>query len=65
MTKLRRVMQEKGFNGKTFAEACGMGKSIIYKYMCGNRKLSRKTAKKLALVLGVSPESILEDEPKE
>ena len=62
MTKLRRVIHVKGYNGRTFAEACGMGKSIIYKYMCGNRKLSKKIAKRLAAVLGVKPEEIMEDE---
>ena len=63
MTKLRRAMLEKGYTGRTLAEECGMGRSIIYKYMCGNRKLSRKIARRLALVLGVRTEELLEDEP--
>ncbi|MBR3383104.1 MAG: helix-turn-helix transcriptional regulator [Clostridia bacterium] len=61
MTKLRRVMQEKGYNGRTFSEACGVGHSIIYKYMCGSRKLSYKIAKRFAVILGVKPEDLLED----
>lgn len=61
MTKLRRVLQEKGYTGRSFAEACGIGHSIIYKYMCGSRKLSRKTAKRFASVLKVKPEELMED----
>ena len=59
MTKFRRVLHEKGYTGKTFAEACGLGMSIIYKYMCGNRPISRKLACRFAAVLGVEPEDIL------
>ncbi|MBO4562637.1 MAG: helix-turn-helix transcriptional regulator [Clostridia bacterium] len=59
MTKLRRVMREKGYTGKTFAEACGVGRSIIYKYMCGNRPISEKIAARFAAVLKVSPEEIM------
>ena len=62
MTKLRQIMQAKGYTGKTLAEACGTGRSIVYKYMCGSRKLSRKIAKKFALVLGVRADELLEDE---
>lgn len=62
MTKLRHVLQEKGYNGRTFSEKCGVGRSIIYKYMCGSRKLSYKIAKRFAAVLGVKPEELLEDE---
>lgn len=59
MTKLRRVLKEKGYTGSTFAEACGVGRSIIYKYMCGNRPLSYKIASRFAEKLGVKPEDIM------
>ena len=59
MTKLRRMLREKGYTGKTFAEACGVGRSIIYKYMCGNRPISPKIAARFAAVLKVAPEDIM------
>ena len=59
MTKFRRILREKGFSGKTFAEACGLGQSIIYKYMSGNRPISLKVAKRFAEVLKVPPEDIM------
>lgn len=61
MTKLRRVLREKGYTGSTFAEACGVGPSIVYKYMCGNRPLSYKIACRFAAVLRVKPEDIMGD----
>ncbi|MBO4848334.1 MAG: helix-turn-helix transcriptional regulator [Clostridia bacterium] len=61
MTKLRRVLREKGYTGKTFAEACGVGRSIIYKYMCGNRPVSRKIAERFAAILKVAPEELMEE----
>ncbi len=61
MTKLRRVLKEKGYTGSTFAEKCGVGRSIIYKYMCGSRPLSRKIASRFAAILEVRPEDIMED----
>ena len=61
MTKLRRVLKEKGYTGSTFAEAAGVSRSIIYKYMCGNRPLSRKIAGRFAVILGVMPEDIMGD----
>lgn len=61
MTKLRYVLRAKGYSGITFAAACGLGKSMVYKYMCGSRKLSLKVAKRLAAVLGVAPEDIMGD----
>ena len=62
MTNFRRVLQEKGYNGRTFAEACGVGRSIIYKYMCGSRPLSYKIAKRFSKILEVAPEDLLEKE---
>lgn len=62
MTKLRRVLHEKGYNGRTFSERCGIGRSIIYKYMCGSRKLSYKVAKRFAAVLGVDPSELVEED---
>lgn len=62
MTKFRAILREKGYNGRTFAEACGVGQSIIYKYMCGSRKLSKKTAKRFAQILGVRASALLEEE---
>ncbi|MBO4384436.1 MAG: helix-turn-helix transcriptional regulator [Clostridia bacterium] len=62
MTNLRRLLKEKGFTGKTFAEKCGVGTSIIYKYMCGNRPISPKLAARFAKVLKVDPSEILEDD---
>lgn len=62
MTKFRRALQDKGYNGRTFAEICGVGRSIIYKYMCGSRKLSRKTAKRFAALLGMKAEDLMEDD---
>ncbi|MCR5809497.1 MAG: helix-turn-helix domain-containing protein [Clostridiales bacterium] len=59
MTRLRRLLREKGFTGKTFAKACGIGHSIIYKYMCGSRPLSPKVAARFAKVLKVAPEELL------
>ncbi len=61
MTKLRYIMRQKGYTGKSFAEACGVGKSIIYKYMCGSRPISYKNALRFAAVLGVKPEELIED----
>lgn len=62
MTKLRKLLREKGYTGSTFAEKCGIGCSIIYKYMCGNRPISPRIAARFAQVLGVDPSEILEDE---
>ena len=62
MTKLRRVLRSKGYTGKDFAEMTGLGQSIIYKYMCGSRKLSMKSAKRFAALLGVKPKDLIEDE---
>lgn len=61
MTNFRKVLHEKGFTGASFAKICGVGRSIIYKYMCGNRPLSYKIASRFALLLGVEPEEIMED----
>lgn len=61
MTKFRRVLQEKGYNGRTFAELSGLGRSVIYKYMCGSRKLSFKTAKRFASLLNVKVSDLLEE----
>ena len=60
MTKLRRLLREKGYTGESFAAACGVGKSIIYKYMCGYRPISYKNAVRFAAVLRVKPEEIME-----
>ena len=60
VTKLRRLMRERGYTGDSFAKACGVGKSIIYKYMCGNRPISYKNAARFAAVLRVKPEELLE-----
>ena len=59
MTKLRYVLKMKGYSGKTFAAACGLGRSMIYKYMCGSRPISHKTALRFAKVLGVEPEELM------
>lgn len=59
MTKFRRVLREKGYTGRTFSEVSGVGCSIIYKYMCGNRPLSYKVAARFAAVLKVKPEDIM------
>lgn len=61
MTKLRFIMRKKGFTGKTLAEACGVGRSIVYKYMCGSRKLSYKVAARFAEVLKVAPGDLIGD----
>lgn len=60
MTRFSAVLKEKGYSGRTFAEAVGLGSSIIYKYMCGSRKLSKKVAVRFAAALGVKAEDLLE-----
>ncbi len=59
MTKFRRLLREKGYTGESFAKACGVGKSIIYKYMCGNRPISDKNAVRFAAILKVKPEDLI------
>ena len=61
MTKFRSVLRKKGYTGRTFAEKCGLGRSIIYKYMCGNREVSYKLACRFAEILGVEPEDLMGD----
>ncbi len=59
VTKFRRILRERGFTVQTFAEVCGVGKSIIYKYMCGNRPISAKNAARFAAILKVKPEDLI------
>lgn len=59
MTKFRYVLHRKGYTGKSFAAVCGVGPSIIYKYMCGTRPLSLKVASRFAAILKVKPESLM------
>lgn len=62
MTEFGKVLRQKGLTGREFAAKCGLCSSIIYKYMCGSRRLSYRTAAKLAKELGVKPEELLEKE---
>ncbi len=59
MTRLHSVLKQLGISGKELAHITGMSCSSIYKYLSGNRKLSLKVAYKIALPLGIEPESIL------
>ena len=59
MTKFRRVLRQKGYTGKAFAQKCGLGNSIIYKYMCGAREVTYKLAVRFAAVLEVEPEDLM------
>lgn len=61
MTKLHSVTKKLGITGKQLAHITGMSCSSIYKYLSGNRKLSLKVARKIALPLGIEPESIVGD----
>ena len=61
MTKFRSVLRKKGYTGRDFAEKCGLGTSIIYKYMCGNRPISYKLARRFAAILDVEPEELMGD----
>ncbi len=60
MTRFSAVLKKKGYSGRTFAQAVGLGSSIVYKYMCGSRNLSKKVAARFAAVLGVKAEDLLE-----
>lgn len=59
MTKFKSVLIEKGLTGKQFAAMCGLSRSIIYKYMSNDRKLSQKTASKFAAILCVTEDELI------
>ena len=61
MTRLRYVSKKMSLTGKQLAELSGMSRSSVYKYLCGDRKLSLKTARRFAAVLGVNAEDLVGD----
>lgn len=61
MTRLHYVLKQMSISGKELAKMSGMSCSSIYKYLSGNRKLSLKTARKIANVLNVAPEELVGD----
>lgn len=59
MTRLRYVCKKLSVTGSQLAQRSGLSRSMIYKYLSGNRVLSLKTARKLAAVLDTTPEDLI------
>ena len=62
----KRIAAEKEMSQRDIASACGMTQTTISRYMSGKRTPNIKAIRKLASVLGVSPEELFsgaEEEP--
>ncbi len=59
--KIKKLRIQKGFTQKQLGEKAGISESTIRKYELGQRNPKLETLKKIALALGVSPTSLLDD----
>lgn len=59
--KIKKLRIQKGFTQKQLGEKAGISESTIRKYELGQRNPKLETLKKIALALGVSPASLLDD----
>ena len=61
MTKLNKLIEEKGFRKDFIARKIGISPGLLSKYISGERKPKLDTAKKLSEILDCSIEEIFFD----
>ena len=58
-SNLKRLRSEKGLTHESFAELAGISSRLVYDYEDGNKYPRLDTACRIAMVLGVSLDSML------